>query len=212
MKVKQFQELYFISKGEDIDFDKSIKMVGVLTGKTPDKVEAMKMKAFNSECAKIVKAFKVFDKQLIKGKLSKYLFVNGRIYKLNYDLQKASKYVEGITFAKDIINDIHKLLATIAEPINWRGKVYYREHADIAKDMENVDFEAAYQAAVFFYLQYQILMQVIQPYLVEQAIKKGMQRETVTQVLVNSNSLLDGFTMPKWLQSLKEYLLMRFGI
>jgi hypothetical protein len=43
MKVKQFQELYFISKGEDIDFDKSIKMVGVLTGKVSEQVEAMKM-------------------------------------------------------------------------------------------------------------------------------------------------------------------------
>ena len=60
MKVKQFQELYFISKGEDIDFDKSIKMVGVITGKVPDQVEAMKMKAFNKECAKIVKAFEIF--------------------------------------------------------------------------------------------------------------------------------------------------------
>jgi len=212
MKVKQFQELYFISKGEDIDFDKSIKMVGVLTGKTPEQVETMPMKKFNKQCATIVKAFEIFGKELIKGKPSKYLFVNGRIYRLNYDLQKASKYVEGITFAKDIINDIHKLLATIAEPINWRGKVYHREHADIAKDMENVDFEAAYHAAVFFYLQYQILMQVIQPYLVQEATKKGMAKETVTEALVNFNSLLGGFTMPTWSQNLKEYLLLRFGI
>jgi hypothetical protein len=212
MKVKQFQELYFISKGEDIDFDKSIKMVGVLTGKVPEQVEAMKMKAFNKQCAKIVKAFEIFGKDLMNGKPSKYLFVNGRIYRLNYDLQKASKYVEGITFAKDIINDIHKLLATIAEPINWRGKVYHMEHADIAKDMENVEFEAAYHAAVFFYLQYQILMQVIQPYLVQEATKKGANKETVTEALVNFNSLLDGFTMPRWSVNLKEYLLMRFGI
>ena len=212
MKVKQFQELYFISKGEDIDFDKSIKMVGVLTGKVPEQVEAMKMKAFNKQCAKIVKSFEIFGKELMNGKPSKFLFVNGRIYRLNYDLKKASKYVEGITFAKDIINDIHKLLATIAEPINWRGKVYNREHADIAKDMENVEFEAAYHAAVFFYLQYQILMQVIQPYLVQEATKKGMERATVTEALVNFNSLLGGFTMPIWSQNLREYLLLRFGI
>lgn len=212
MKVKQFQELYFIAKGEDIDLDKSIKMVGVLTCKLPEEVEVMKMKVFNKHCNKIYKSFEIFGKELMNGKPSKFLFVNGRIYRLNYDLQKASKYVEGITFSKDIVNDIHKLLATIAEPINWKGKVYYREHADIAKDMEEVNFEAAYQAAVFFYLEYQVLMQVIQPYLVKQAVKKGMQKQTVTEALVNFTNLLGGFTMPKWSVNLKEYLLARFGI
>jgi hypothetical protein len=78
--------------------------------------------------------------------------------------------------------------------------------------MENVEFEAAYHAAVFFYLQYQILMQVIQPYLVQEATKKGMERATVTEALVNFNSLLGGFTMPIWSQNLREYLLLRFGI
>jgi len=80
------------------------------------------------------------------------MFANGRIYKLNYDLQRASKYVEGITFAKDVINDIHKLMATIAEPVTWYGKKYERSHEQIAEDMEHANFEAAYNAAVFFYL------------------------------------------------------------
>ena len=212
MKVKQFQELYFISKGEDIDFDKSIKMVGVLTNQLPEQVELMTMNAFNKECKKIIKSFEVFGKEAMNGKPAKYLFVNRRIYRLNYDLQKASKYVEGITFSKDIINDIHKLLATIAEPINWRGKIYHREHEDIAKDMENVNFEAAYQVAVFFYLQFQISMQIILPYLVSEATKKGANKETTMETLVNFNNLLGGYIMPKWSHRLKEYLSLRFGI
>jgi len=53
MKIKTLQELYFISSGKDEDFDKSIKMVSVLTGKSIEKVEAMPMKLFNYHCARI---------------------------------------------------------------------------------------------------------------------------------------------------------------
>jgi hypothetical protein len=212
MNVKQFQELYFIFKSEDFDFDKSVKMVGVLTNKTEDEVEAMPMKQFNKQCAKIVKAFDVLSKKINEGKFQKFLFANGRIYRLNYDLNKASKYVEGMAFSKDVITEMHRLLATIAEPIKWNGKKYYRSHHEIAQDMEQVEFECAYNVAVFFCLQYEILMKVIQPYLISEAMKKGMSKTEATESITNFNSLLAGYSMPRWLQNLREYLLARFGI
>jgi len=43
LSIRQFQELYFIAKSEDEDIDKSIKMVGVVTGLVPEKVEQLKM-------------------------------------------------------------------------------------------------------------------------------------------------------------------------
>jgi len=209
MKIKTLQELYFISSGKDEDFDKSIKMVSVLTGKSIEKVEAMPMKLFNYHCARITKQFERIGNQLMASKPRSLMFANGRIYKLNYDLQRASKYVEGITFAKDVINDIHKLMATIAEPVTWYGKPYTRSHEKIAEDMEHANFEAAYNAAVFFYLQFQISLHLIQPYLIQQI---PTEQEKVTETMTSLTKILDGFIMPKWSVNLRIYLYNRFGI
>ena len=209
MTIKTLQELYFISNNKDDDFEKSIKMVSVLTGKSIEKIEAMPMRLFNHHCNRISKQFERIGSDLMASKPKRLLFANGRIYKLNYDLQKASKYVEGITFAKDIINDINKLMATIAEPVTWYGRPYKRSHEDIANDMEQANFEAAYNAAVFFYLQFQISLSLIQPYLMEQLPN---HKEKVTEMMTNLMPVLDGFIMPKWSQKLKEYLYQRFGI
>lgn len=209
MTIKTLQELYFISNNKDDDFEKSIKMVSVLTGKSIEKIEAMPMRLFNHHCNRISKQFERIGSDLMASKPKRLLFANGRIYKLNYDLQRASKYVEGITFAKDIINDIHKLMATIAKPVTWYGRPYKRSHEQIANDMEHANFEAAYNAAVFFYLQFQISLSLIQPYLMEQLPN---HKEKVTEMMTNLMPVLDGFIMPKWSQKLKEYLYQRFGI
>jgi len=50
MTIKQFQELYYVATSEDMDLDKSIKMVGIVTGKTPEQVEKMSMRKFNILC------------------------------------------------------------------------------------------------------------------------------------------------------------------
>ena len=86
MTIKQFQELWYISQSNELDFDKSIKMVGVVTGMTPERVERLPMAKFNRICAKIQHHFEVFNKKLLNTKPKKYVFVNGRIYKLHYRL------------------------------------------------------------------------------------------------------------------------------
>lgn len=221
LSIKQFQELYFIAKSEDEDIDKSIKMVGVVTGLVPEKVEQLKMVKFNKLCADIQTKFELLTAKMMKGKPAKYVSVNGRTYQLNYKIDKepinAGKYVEAITFGKDVIDNLHKILATMATPVkfNWRKmkyKAYERDHVDIATDMEDVDFEVAYHAAVFFYLLYRVSMQISLPYLIREAKKKGVAEDTTRQLLNDSIKILDGLPMPKWSQISKEYLLNRFGV
>jgi hypothetical protein len=65
MTIKQFQELYYVASSEDMDFDKSIKMVGIVTGKTPDQVEKMSMRKFNILCGAVHNHFKIFEKDFI---------------------------------------------------------------------------------------------------------------------------------------------------
>lgn len=215
MTIKQFQELYFIAQTKEYDFDKSIKMVGVITGQTPEQIEAMPMAKFNRICQRIQKQFSILDKNLLKGNPKKILMVNGRFYRINYRVDKqpinAGKYVEVVTFGKDVVTNLHKVMASIVTPITFYGKPYHREHEDIATDMESVNFEAAYHAAVFFYTQYKVSMQLIQPYLVKELKAKGANKEKVGEMLNSLSNILDGFIMPKWSLNMREYLLNRFG-
>ena len=214
MTIKQFQELYYVATSTDMDLDKSIKMVGIVTKKTPEQVEAMSMIRFNLLCAKVHKEFKIFEKDLMKSKPKKIVRVGKRFYKINYDVTKckASSYVEVATFSTDIIQNLHKIMASIVTPVKFKwGK--WVEHEDLAIELEQMDFEAAYHAAVFFYTLFNVSMQVIQPYLVNEIVKtKKMTKAEAEAILMNSQSILDGFTMPRWSQTSKEYLLNRFGI
>ena len=213
MTIKQFQELYYVATSEDMDFDKSIKMVGLVTGKTPEQVERMSMIKFNFLCGMVHRQFKIFEKDLMKGKPKKIVRVGKRFYRINYDVTKckSSTYVEVSTFSTDIIQNLHKIMASIVTPVKFKwGK--WVEHEELASDLEQMDFEVAYHAAVFFYTLFNASMQVIQPYLVNEMIKKGIAKEKAEKILMNSQSILDGFTMPRWSQTSREYLLNRFGI
>lgn len=216
MTILQFQQLYYIAQSTDIDIDKSIKMVGVVTGRTPEQVEKMPMAKFNRRCKNISKAFEVIGKNLLKSKPHKLVWCKGRIYRINYQVDRlpinAGKYVEAVTFGKDVVENLHKIMATIATSVNWLGKPRERLHEDIAKDFESMNFEAAYHAAVFFYTHYRVSMQIFQPYLVKELVAKGQNKEKVEEILNSSLQLLDGFTMPKWSLNLKEYLLNRYGV
>ena len=213
MTIKQFQELYYVATSDDMDFDKSIKMVGIVTGKTPEQVERMSMIKFNFLCGMVHRQFKIFEKDLMKGKPKKIVRVGKRFYRINYDVTKckSSTYVEVSTFSTDIIQNLHKIMASIVTPVKFKwGK--WVEHEELASDLEQMDFEVAYHAAVFFYTLFNASMQVIQPYLVNEMIKKGIAKEKAEKILMNSQSILDGFTMPRWSQTSREYLLNRFGI
>jgi len=211
--VKQFQELYFISEKWENDIDKSIKLVGCITGKTPEEVEAMKVKPFNRLCAKIQKQFELLARDWMKSKPRKYVRIGKRLYRLNYDIakMKAGQYIDGMGFSKELIQNLHIIMATMAEPINWRGKVYERKHEEIAADMEGLDFEVAYHAAVFFYLLFQQSMIVTRPYLVRQITKQGISREAAETLLSYSSQISDGLPMPEWSLNMRAYLSNRFG-
>ena len=213
MTIKQFQELYYVATSEDMDLDKSIKMVGIVTGKTPEQVEKMSMRKFNILCGAVHNHFKIFEKDLLKGKPKKIVRVGKRFYRINYDVTKckSSTYVEVSTFSTDIIQNLHKIMASIVTPVKFKWGRWV-EHEELASDLEQMDFEVAYHAAVFFYTLFNVSMRVIQPYLVNEMTKKGIAKEKAEEILMISQNILDGFIMPKWSLTSKEYLLNRFGI
>lgn len=220
MTIRQFQELYFIAQSDDIDIDKSIKMVGAITGITPDRVDKMSMRRFNRICESIQNQFNIINKKLDSGRPQKYAIIGWRVYRISYDISKppmnSARYVEALTFGTEIIPNLHKILASMVQPLRWSWRRfkfvgYDKPHTDIALDMERMNFQAAYQAAVFFYILYSESMKIIQPYLIQELKAKGVDQSKAQEILTSSINILDGFLTPKWSLNMRQYLLNRFG-
>lgn len=214
MTVGKFQELYQISLMETDELTKSMLLVQCFTGLSESAIDKMNPQKFGKLCQKVVKEFDILKKKWDNSKPKNYVKANGRWYFLNYELGKgnAGKYVETATFSEDIIGNLHKILATMATPYKWtfKGlKKVEREHPDIAEDMLKLDFEVAYQAAVFFYAVFNESMRSLSTYF-QREIPKEM-RDQFSQVWGDFISISDGFIQPKWYQIWKESHSEKFG-
>lgn len=199
INVETFQKLYAVSLMEADEVEKSGRYVQVLTGKTEEEVSHMSLRSFNKLCKKVNKSFEIVGSKLHNGQPKNFVWVNGRLYKLIYDIKKAGKYVEAATFATDTIGNLHLLMATIAQPykLTWKGfKPYEREHSEIAEDMMKLDMATAYQAAVFFYLVFKELLVSSMTYFEEH---QTAERELIATFIKS----LDGFIMPNSSANLK---------
>jgi hypothetical protein len=204
--ISKFQELYKISIMEINEVEKSALLVQEFTGLSEAKVNAMPLKKFSKICANITKQFEIYGKELDEKKPQKYVAIKGKLYLLDYDLAKppmnAGKYVEFATYSEDIIGNLHKIMATMCTPVKltFRGlKRKEKNHSQVAEDMLDLDFEIAYQSAVFFYAVFSKSIQSLTTYF--QTI--APQEQKVAQVLTNLAEYTDGFINAKWYKNLK---------
>ena len=206
--ILKFQQLFAISQMEMDELDKSILLVQTLLDKSQFEVETMKVKKFNKVCAEINKSFEIFNKKLESDKPKQIVKVNGRWYFLNYEITKkpmnAGRYVEVASFSNDIIGNLHKILASMANPMEWtlkglKVKKYdATEHEEIANDMLHLDFSVAYHAAVFFCA---LFNESIKALLHSLELPKE-KKEEANQIVQNLTKVMVGSTTPKWLQNL----------
>jgi hypothetical protein len=200
MKVHQFQQINKVSGFGLDEIEAATQMVMILTGRTADQVEAMPTYKFNRLCKKISQAFDFKEKRI-----PKVIYCNGRHYKINLMIDKAGRYVETVEFSKDVIRNLHKLMATIVEPCTWfgKGKVYEsKDHAKYSEDMLHCDFNVAYSCAIFFLRLYAKSMKVSQPYLIQQVpMEMRIQAE---KDLGDLQKFLDGLVRQSALQNTRE--------
>jgi len=202
MTIEQFQKVYRLSEEKGLDeMDKAVQMVCVFTGNTVRQVEAMSMRKFDKLCARIAKYF-----ELEYTNPPKVLRSGRRLYYVNYNAaETAGRYVEGAEFGKDLIYNMHKILASCVQPMTWYGKIKpydATKHSRYADDMKRVKFADAYSAGVFFYVLFRELMRTSHPYLVQQAIVKGATEAEAMKSLKDLQSVLDGLAQPKGSQML----------
>ena len=209
LTIEKFQELYQVSLLEMEELDKSVLLVQILTGKSQDEVEAMPLAKFNKLCLTITKAFESLTKRMDNDKPQQIVKANGRWYFLNYDISKkpmtAGRYVETATFSSDIIGNLHKIMATMANPMEWtwkglRMKKYDAlEHERISQDMLKMDFSVAYHSALFFYAVFSKSMIASSSYF--QSLVEN--KELMNQTLVDLNKVMDGSITANWYKNLK---------
>lgn len=158
LTIKQFQQINHINKLEVNDNDKSILFIKLITEKTDEQIEKMSMNKFNRLCFKILKSFNDIHSNLNKAKHKKIIRIKNRFYWINYDISKldAGRYVETATFGVDLLDNLHKLMATMVVPMKWSWKglkhIEYdaMKHEQIAEDMLQADFKNSYYSCVSF--------------------------------------------------------------
>lgn len=180
----QYQQLVKALSIED-DIDKTVKLVSIVTNKTENEVLSMSIADFNKEKEKLN-----FLSEEIQGKPVKYIKVNGKKYKCIYDVRNipAARYVESKVFGADLVNNIHKMAATMVMPMKktifgWKVDKYdAAKHEEYAQDMLEARFVDVYHSAVFFLSVYLNWIKVSEDYLMEELKKMKIPSEEAEAV------------------------------
>ena len=166
--ISQFQECYFIL-GKTPDIDSWVKVISVLSGRSCDEIESIPLK----DLTKCIYSLNFLLKPNLEEKVKKYVLVNKKIYKAIYqatDLNTAQGHdlktflePNGLDFQDTVVENAHKLLATIYLPLKWRGFKYNGgKHAQIAEDFKHAKMGDVYGTLFFYSVVYKNLMQTME--------------------------------------------------
>jgi hypothetical protein len=203
--IEKFQQLFQVSQIEMDELDKAILLVKILSDKSEFEINKMKASDFNKQCAKIKKAFDVYNSDLLNQKPKNLIKANGKWYFINLDIKdlNSGRYIEISTYLGDIIPNLHKIMASMCVPMKWtiKGLVADKfdatKHQQYADDMLKADFSVAYHCAVFFYA---VLMESIKSLITYGSKVDQKTLERLQKILAN---YMVGYIQPKWLANLK---------
>ena len=208
ISVWQYQNIVktLANKQED-EIEKSFKLIGIVYNMTENQVDSLtqaEYKAKLKECD--------FLNSMPEGKPVKVIKVNGKRYRLIYDVTRMpfGRYVESKAFVGDIYGNLHKLGATMVIPQKrnllglWVDDKYdASKHEDYADDILQANFQDVYFSLVFFYQVFRNWIEVTRGYLVAKMMTTGQTKEQCNQVVVNLCSILDGIIQPNLLPTTK---------
>lgn len=189
--VQQFQQVYAISNSEMDYTDKASNIISVLYNMTLSQVDDMQIGRFNElsrATADLVRT------ENIPGKAIRTIKAAGRKYFINYDTTaiKHGQYIDISGFGVKPIENMHLLMASVVQPINWYGKKIKRLHHEIAGDLLQARVMDVYHSCVFFCKVYLRSMEVLKDSLIYQMIKMGLSQTEAQKAWANSLKFLDG--------------------
>ena len=192
----QYQQLMPILTNPEKDWtelDKEVKQLAVISGLTEYQIDSLSI-----ETLKEMRQDLAFLDEPIEGKPVDFIVVNGRRYRMNYDIKNmpAARYIESKVFSKDTLGNLHKIAASMVIPQKktWFGKWVddkydASKHEDYAADMQEANFIHVYHSLVFFYQVYRNWIEVSRDYMKAEMMKAGMtatQADSVVLLLCES--------------------------
>ena len=210
LTVWQYQQIYPIVTKPEKDWtnlDVESKLVGIIYNLTDTQVDSLTIQQYNN-----LKKTLNFLEDKIEGKAVKYTETNGRRYRFIYDVQqmKAARYIESKVFSTDLINNLHKLAASMVVPQKktWYGRYVddnydAAKHSEYASDLQASNFVHIYHSVVFFYQVYRNWIEVSKGYLIQEMLNKGMTSEVAQGVVQTLCEALDGNIVPNLLPTTK---------
>jgi hypothetical protein len=215
ISVWQYQNIVkTLANKQDDEIEKSFKLIGIVYNMTENQVDSLtqaEYKAKLKECD--------FLNSMPEGKPVKVIKVNGKRYRLIYDVTRMpfGRYVESKAFVGDIYGNLHKLGATMVMPQkrNWLGlwvddKYNAAKHEDYADDILQANFQDVYFSLVFFYQVFRNWIEVTRDYLVTKMMMTGQTEQQCSQVVADLCSILDGIIQPNLLPTTKISELRKF--
>ena len=120
----QYQQIMPIITNPEKDWtelDKEVKLLCIVTGLTEYQIDSLAI-----EDLKELRKELVFLDEPIEGKPVDFIVINGRRYRMNYDIKNmpAARYIESKVFSKDTLANLHKIAASMVIPQKktWFGK------------------------------------------------------------------------------------------
>lgn len=214
----QYQQIIPIMTKPDkewTEIDVDYKLISILTGMTQYQIDSLPLEELKKERAKLK-----FLKEDITGKPVKYIEVNGRRYRVIYNVKDMpfARYIESKVFGKDVVSNLHKISASMVMPQkrNWLGRwvddTYdASKHEQYSLDMQEAKFVDVYHTLVFFYQVYRNWIEVSKDYMTEEMVRMGMTQEEADSVVTLLYASMDG-SIPQGLlpsrkiSALKQYL------
>jgi hypothetical protein len=192
----QYQQIMPILQNPDKDWtelDKEVKLLTIVTGLTEHQIDSLGIQ----DLKELRKDLQFLDDP-IEGSAVNYIKVNGKQYRINYDIKNMpfARYIESKVFSQDTVANLHKIAASMIIPQkkNWLGKwkdekYDASKHEEYSHDMQEANFINVYHSLVFFYQVYRNWIEVSQDYMKQEVMKAGMteeQADSVQQLLCES--------------------------
>ena len=202
--VRQYQQMLPIIQNESFtDLDKLVKVICVLTGLSEDEVDSWPLQKVNE-----YKHLFEFD---FKKEARKRIKVNGKYYRLNWQVEKlpAARYIEAKTYSQNLVENLHRLMASCVMPQRKIGFMYFDKkynaanHEKYATDLLDAPFPFVYNACVFFYNVVNEWIKATLSYS-EKELQKIMTKQQLNQLRQAFQSITDGFTALPLSQIMRE--------
>ncbi len=203
--VQQFLDIYRLSLNTELDeMDKLDRVICILYDKTEQQMDEILVPEYKRMASEV--QFVMSGE--VPGKPVKQIRIGKKRYSIIYDPSKLKhrQYVELLHFGDKPVDNMHLVMASIVQPVNWWGKRLANkaeDHESIAADMLQAPVIHVYHSCVFFCKLYVSLIQNIKGSLVQQMMKAGTSRVKAERLIAASISAMAGFIPQKNWQPLK---------